>query len=76
MEGRNEGAVSEAKKVLRFWGDDAFGVPDTRTADALERINDLAKLEDLLRRVRSASSWQELLGPSPAASRKGRRRSP
>jgi predicted transposase YdaD len=73
-EGRGQGALAEAKKVLRLWGDDAFGVPDARTAAAIERINDLAQVEDLLRRVRSAPSWQELLGPLLAGSRKGRRR--
>lgn len=71
-EGRSEGAVAEAKRVLRFQGDDAFGAPDARTAAAIERINELAKLEDLLRRLRSATSWQDLLGPSRAGSRKGR----
>lgn len=72
-EGRGEGAVAEAKKVLRLQGDDAFGAPNARTAAVIERINDLAQLENLLRRVRSATSWQELLGPLVAGSRKGRR---
>jgi predicted transposase YdaD len=75
-EGRGEGAVAEAKKVLRLWGDDAFGVPDARTAATIERINDLAQLEDLLRRVRSATGWQDLLGPLAAGSRKGRHNKP
>ncbi|HTU89975.1 MAG TPA: hypothetical protein VMF69_07755 [Gemmataceae bacterium] len=73
MEGRNEGVVAEAKKVLRLQGDDAFGVPDSRTLAALERINDLAQLEDLLRRLPGETSWRELLGPLVAGSRKGRR---
>ncbi len=71
--GRTEGAVVEAKKLLRLQGDDAFGVPDARTTAAIERINDLAQLEDLFRRLRSATSWQDLLGPLAAGSRKGRR---
>jgi predicted transposase YdaD len=73
-EGRGEGAVAEAKKLLRLQGDDAFGPPDARTAATIERINDLAQLEDLARRMRSATSWQELLGPLIGGSRKGRRR--
>ncbi len=73
-EGRGEGAVAEAKKVLRLQGDDAYGVPDARTATAIERINDLAQLENLLRRVRSASSWQELLGNPGNSPRKKRQR--
>ena len=68
-EGEVRGAVAEAKKVLRFLGEDAFGPPDARTYAAIERLNDLPQLEELLRRVRSASSWQELLGQP-----RGRRR--
>ncbi len=75
LEGLSEGALVEAKKVLRLLGDDALGVPDTRTTAAIESINDLAQVEDLLLRVRSATSWQELLGPLLADSRKRRRRS-
>jgi predicted transposase YdaD len=73
-EGRREGALAEAKKLLRLWGDNAFGAPDARTAAAIERLNDLTRLEDLLRRVKSVTSWQELLGPPVGGSRKGRRR--
>lgn len=72
-EGRNEGAVAEARRVLRFQGDDAFGAADARTATAIEHINDLAQLENLLRRVHSVNSWQELLG-QPAPSRRNKRR--
>lgn len=75
MEGRNEGAVAEAKKVLRLQGDDAFGIPDSRTAATIERINDLPQLEDLLRRLPGETSWEGLLGPLVAGSRKGRRSS-
>lgn len=75
-EGRGEGAVAEAKKVLRLQGDDAFGAPNARIAAAIERINDLAQLEDLLRHVRSATSWQDLLGPSAAGSHRGRQNKP
>lgn len=74
-EGRTEGAVGEAKRVLRLLGEDAFGSPDGRTAAAIRRIEDLAQLEEMLRRLRTASSWQELLGPlSPG--RRGARRQP
>lgn len=76
QEGRGEGAVVEAKKVLRLLGGDAFGVPDARTAAAIERINDLTQLEELLRRVRSATSWQDLLGQSATSRRSKRRPSP
>src|SRR5205807_3120183 len=65
-EGRTEGdlrgAVAEAKKVLRLLGDDAFGPPNARTAAVIEGLNDLPRLEELLKRLRTANSWQEVLG--------------
>jgi hypothetical protein len=74
-EGRTEGAVAEARKLLRVFGDRAFGLPDARTAAAIERIDDLTQLEEMCSRLPSAGSWQELLGHSSAGSRGGRRRS-
>jgi predicted transposase YdaD len=74
VEGRQEGAVAETKKLLRQWGEDTFGTPDAQTAAAIEQLNNLTQLEDLLRRVHSVTSWQELLGPPVGGSRKGRRR--
>jgi hypothetical protein len=73
-EGMVQGAVAEAKKVLRLQGDDAFGPPDARTAAAIERLDDLPRLEELLKRVRTAGSWQELFGPPASGRRGGRRR--
>ena len=57
-QGTAAGAVAEAKKVLRLQGDDAFGSPDAATAAAIEQLDDLARLEDLLRRVRRAGDWR------------------
>ena len=74
VQGRAIGAVDEAKKVLRLLGEQAFGSPDAATAAAIERLDDLARLEDLLRRVRTAASWRELLGSS--SGRRGPRRRP
>jgi predicted transposase YdaD len=75
-EGRSEGAVEEARKVLRLVGDDAFGPPDSRTAATIERLDDLTHLEDLLKRMRTATSWQELLASSSSGRRGKRRPSP
>lgn len=69
-----EGAVTEAKRVLRLQGDEAFGRPDAGTAAALDRINDLTHLEELLKRFRTVRSWQELLGQQTISRRGGRRR--
>ena len=73
-EGRTEGAVKEARKLLRVFGDGKFGPPDAQTAEAIEQTDDLARLEDLCQRLRTASSWQDLFGPPVAGQRKARRR--
>jgi predicted transposase YdaD len=61
-EGRTEGAVTEARKLLRLFGDAVLGAPDARTAKAITRIDDLHRLEELCERVRTTRSWRELLG--------------
>jgi predicted transposase YdaD len=71
-EGREEGAVAEAKRVLRLLGDDALGAPDDRSASAIERLDDLATLESLLKRLRTVENWKELLGKKNGSGR-GRR---
>ncbi|MCI0461812.1 MAG: hypothetical protein L0Z62_33090 [Gemmataceae bacterium] len=73
-EGRTEGAVNEARKLLRVFGDQTFGPPDSQMATAIEQINDLRRLEDLCNRLPSAGSWQELLGSPTTEPRRGRRR--
>ncbi len=61
-EGLAEGQLAEARKVLRLQGDEAFGTPDGPTTAAIERIKDLRRLEAMLKRVRTARNWQDLLG--------------
>ncbi len=68
------GALAEAKKLLRLLGEEACGPPDAATAAAIEQLDDLARLEAMLRRVRTAGGWQELLAAS-SGRRGGRRRS-
>jgi predicted transposase YdaD len=75
-EGRAEGAVAEAKKMLRLQGDDAFGPPDSRAAAAIARLDDLPRLEEMLLRVRTAGGWPDLLGRPLPARRGGRRPAP
>jgi hypothetical protein len=74
-EGETKGAIAEARKLLRMIGDPAFGTPDTRTAATIDQIDNLARLEEMLGRVRTAASWQELLGQPATTGRGGRRRS-
>jgi predicted transposase YdaD len=73
-EGVAKGAVLEARKMLRKVGDRALGPPDAPTAMAIENIDDLARLEDLVDRLPGAGSWLELLEPPRTARRGGRRR--
>ncbi len=72
--GLQEGEVRGARKALRLVGDAAFGKPDARLAAAIEQLNDLGRLADLLKRVPTAGSWQELLGQPGSGHRGGRRR--
>ena len=64
VEGREEGAVFEARKLLQLLGEAAFGAADKRTLAAINKIDDLPRLEELLMRVRTASNWGELLAKS------------
>jgi predicted transposase YdaD len=73
-EGRGEGAVAEARKLLRLRGEEVFGPADARIIAAIERLNDLMQLEELFKRVRRVGSWQELFGQHATGPRRGRRR--
>ncbi len=73
VEGRNEGALAEARKVLRLQGEEAFGPPDARITVLIERLNDLTRLEDYLKRMRTAGSWQDLFDSPVPTARKRRR---
>jgi predicted transposase YdaD len=73
-EGIAQGELREARKLLRIFGDSRFGPPDAQTATAIERIPDLAQLEELCQRMGAAGSWQEVLG-QPAPGRRGGRQS-
>ena len=69
-EGELHGAVAALKKMLRLLGDAAFGPPEPRIALAIEQLDDLPRLEELLQRVKTAAGWRELLG-RPATGRRG-----
>jgi predicted transposase YdaD len=77
MEGRSEGAVAEAKRILRIIAEGQFGPADAQIAAAIERIVDVAQLESMASRLKEANSWQELLGSTSSSPKKRRqRRSP
>jgi predicted transposase YdaD len=73
-EGRTEGAVAEARKLVRVFGSRMFGPPDAQTATASERLSDLARLEELCDRLPTVGSWPELFGQPAPGRRSGRRR--
>jgi hypothetical protein len=72
-EGQAQGAITEARKLLRLRGEEAVGPADGRSIAAIERLNDLTQLEELFARVRSVGNWQELFGPPATGLRRGRR---
>ncbi len=71
--GQVKGELHGLKEALRHLGDEAFGPPDAR-GRTHQRLSDLARVKEMLTRIRSAASWQELLGPSASGRTGGRRR--
>lgn len=71
QEGRGEGQIAEARKLLRLRGEEAFGPADARIIAALEQLNDLTRLEALFKRVGKVGSWQELLSQQANGPRRG-----
>ena len=72
--GREEGAMGEARRLLRILGEARFGPPDAATASAVDGIDDLTQLEEYCKRLPTAANWRELLGPPAGGSRRRRRR--
>jgi predicted transposase YdaD len=72
--GREEGRAEGERRLLLLQGEAKFGRPDPAVRAALERIDDLARLEDLGVRLINAGSWQDLL-PVAQRRRNGRRKS-
>ncbi len=59
--GEKRGEAREARTILLKLGTDCFGEPMPRTLAQLNKIEDKSKLEHLIRRTRTVSSWTELL---------------
>jgi predicted transposase YdaD len=74
QEGRQEGAVAQARKLLLRLGQDSLGPPDKRKRAVIESLNDPLQLEDLCLRLRDVSSWRELLEPLTSRRKSGERR--
>jgi hypothetical protein len=75
-EGKTEGSVQEARKMILLQGRSRFKQPASpQVVAALEAITEASQLEELGVRLLQVSSWQELLGTN-GAGRRGRRRTP
>lgn len=60
-EGRRQGRIEEAQKLLLRLGERRFGPPDTVFRAWIDGIVAVEPLEALIERVLEVSSWQELL---------------
>ena len=56
-----ERRAAEARRVVLDLGTEKFGPPDAAVARTVESLDDLDTLERLIRRILTASSWQELV---------------
>ncbi len=62
-EGRQDGQISEARRLLLMLGVNRFGEPGEATRVAFEAIRDVERLETMIRRIyeTNASDWDGLL---------------
>jgi hypothetical protein len=60
-EGRQEGEVRGAQRILLHQGRRLLGEPDEATRSALTALTDLDRLSRLAERLLKVSSWEELL---------------
>lgn len=67
------GRAEEGRRLLLLLGESKFGPADAAARAAIERIDDLSQLEELVVRHSSVNSWQELLPPAPRRRNGGRR---
>jgi predicted transposase YdaD len=74
-QGREEGALSEARKMLILAGEQVLGAPDVRARKTIEAIPDVELLEQLTGQLGQARSWNHLLGLPASRSRTRRRKS-
>ncbi len=59
-----KGRLAEARQILLDLGREQFGPGDEATLRTLNAIQDVRRLEKLIKRVLKASCWQELLPPA------------
>jgi hypothetical protein len=60
-EAREEGRAMEARRIIQLLGAIRFGEAGDAVVSRLEAISDLEQLEQLVERLFTVSSWDELL---------------
>jgi predicted transposase YdaD len=75
--GRTEGRVQEAREILVELGTAQFGSPDAPTLAYLQAITEEPRLRAMIGKLRTATSWADLLGipTAPPTRHRGRRSS-
>jgi predicted transposase YdaD len=63
-EGREEGRIDEARQILLRYGGKKLGNPSKAIRSLLESIHERERLERLLDRLESATTWEELVQSS------------
>jgi len=61
QEGLEEGGAMEARRIIQLLGAIRFGEAGDAVVSRLEAISDLEQLEQLVERLFTVSSWDELL---------------
>jgi hypothetical protein len=61
LEGKLEGELKEARDLLLLLGGDCFGEAPEAVRQRIEGLGDLTRLHRLALRVRTPSSWEDLL---------------
>ena len=59
--GLQEGKAREARRIILLQGPMRFGAADDEVRTRLDEIQDLERLEDMIKRILIASSWDELI---------------
>ncbi len=62
--GRVEGRVEGKRSLLFRLGAKRFGIAESATLEAIQRITDAEKLDQLAERILDAVSWDDLLAVS------------
>ncbi|HEY7327156.1 MAG TPA: hypothetical protein VH592_05940 [Gemmataceae bacterium] len=67
--------LAEARQILMDLGQEQFGPGDEATVRALNAIEDVGRVEELIKRILKVGSWQELLQSTGRRRGNGRRQS-